>query len=294
MPLRTYCGQKHETQWVHLCASIQIDYIRSVNENTRKQDENAILYLLNGITYFLRTKTLRHCQHTFVHPFNETRHFWGKDTSRHRQHSFLNVSQGITYLLQEKTPVDIRNTWLCINHISRTFFQRKYQEKPSAHQSASIGWNPIPTGWKHKKHFEQNFLGPSNEMTDHHLRAKTRGDTINTLICIWPTKSRAHCGRNDGQQIIFKGIPRNDLLPLGKKHREIPLTYRSASNLWVHVQSVGEKHEETAWAYNFASIWRHYVPSCGKHDETPLAHDSASIRRCYVRTVSDITSRRCQ
>ena len=54
---RTSCGHKHDTQWVHLCASIPIDYILSVNENTRQPDEKALLYLSNGITYFLRAKT---------------------------------------------------------------------------------------------------------------------------------------------------------------------------------------------------------------------------------------------
>ena len=110
-------------------------------------------------------------------------------------------------------------------------------------------------------------------MTDY-LRAKKQGDTINILICIWPIKSCTRCGRNHGKTcsaILFKSIPRNNLLALGKKHKEVPLTYHSASTLWGHVQSIGEKHEET-----------------------PLAQHSASIRRCYVPTVSDITSRHCQ
>ena len=102
------------------------------------------------------------------------RPYWGKDKSRYRQQSFLNVSQGIAYLLREKTPVDMRNTWLCIDRvISHTFFQQKYQEKSSTHQSASIRRNHIQTGWKYKKHWAK-FSG-SVQWDDRPSKGKNTG-----------------------------------------------------------------------------------------------------------------------
>ena len=165
--------------------------------------------------------------------------------SRHYQHSFLILFQGIVCLLREKTPVDMRNTWFCIDWmISHTSFQWKYQKKPSAHQSASIWQNRIPSGWKHKKHCEHHFLGLFNEMTDH-LRVKTQEIPLTHWSVSDPQNHIPTVDKIVGKHVIFKGVPWNNLLALGKKYNKVPLAYHSASNSSSHVQSVGEKDELT-------------------------------------------------